>query len=93
MILIKLIHIKIMNLEHKDIISLCKLVVEALIEELYEKYYVIYKNDLEFSDNIYNKNKFIERDRELTKLSQEEMPNNPCINVVNNNPFIILSRS
>lgn len=78
---------EIMNLEYKDIQFICNLVVEALIEELYEKYYVIYKNDLEFSDNIYNKNKFIERDRELTKLSQEEMPNNPCINVVNNNPF------
>ena len=34
--------------------------------------YVIYKNDLGFSDTIYNKNRFIERDKDLTKLSQEK---------------------
>ena len=49
---------KIMNLEYKDIQFICNLVVETLIEELYEKYYVIYKNDLGFSDTIYNKNRF-----------------------------------
>ena len=78
---------KIMNLEYKDIQFICNLVVETLIEELYEKYYVIYKNDLGFSDTIYNKNRFIERDKDLTKLSQEKILDKNCVNVVNNNPF------
>ena len=78
---------KIMNLEYKDIQFICNLVVETLIEELYEKYYVIYKNYLGFSDTIYNKNRFIERDKDLTKLSQEKILDKNCVNVVNNNPF------
>lgn len=84
---------EIMHLELENVKSMCNIVVETLIEELYEKYYVIYKNELEFSDDIYNKNKFIERDKELTKFSQKEMSDDTCYNIKHTDSYNIVQIS
>lgn len=83
------IYKEIMHLEFENVKSMCNIVAETLIEELFEKYYVIYKNELEFSDNIYNKNRFIERDKELTKLFQEVLPDHISNNVDSNTNYYI----
>lgn len=87
------IYKEIMHLEFKNIKFMCSLVVETLIEELYERYYVIYKNELEFSDNIYNKNKFIERDKELTKFSQKEISDDTYYNIKHTDSYNIVQIS